>query len=210
MTVDSSDDDDDARKPAARPTGGSAILSSPLPPSAAAPPPPTPLATERTVLQPVEGELAFLVTHWLSGFARSQQQQQDEKTRNHKDPVIVNGDGSGNDNQDPQHNNSTTRAAALAKIHTAAASLAEAFAALGTFGSAATKVSSGCLLLLLVGVVGVSWRDLVHLFVFLCCSGVAFLRNKTGYYDISVRTTQHPSPSCGCMMIIIPTLLILV
>jgi hypothetical protein len=66
------------------------------------------------VVIPVAGELPFLVTHWLAGFK---------------------GDGCNDDDNNPQ------TAAALEKIHGAAADLAKAFASLGTFGRRSIMVS---------------------------------------------------------------------
>lgn len=91
-----SSDEEDARKPAARPT----INTTP------------PLQNESSsadavVAVPVDGELPFLVTHWLSEY--------------------FGGD---------QHNAGTMeQQAAVTKIHKAAADLASAFSAIGAFGS---------------------------------------------------------------------------
>jgi WD domain, G-beta repeat len=98
---DSDDEDEDARKPAAQPTTTRISLESH---------PDEPVATTQSTpcVLPVEGEVPFLVTHWLSGFALEHENSLEEKQ--------------------PEQQ------AALAKIRQSAADLARAFEALGSFG----------------------------------------------------------------------------
>jgi hypothetical protein len=103
---DSDDDDEDARKPAAQPTTRISLESNPDDPVAVA-------TAQSSCVLPVEGEVPFLVTHWLSGFALEYENSQEEE----KQPE---------------------QQAALAKIRQAAADLARAFEALGTFGQRRT------------------------------------------------------------------------
>jgi hypothetical protein len=102
----SDDDDEDARKPAAQPTTRISLESNPDDPVAVA-------TAQSSCVLPVEGEVPFLVTHWLSGFALEHENSQEEE----KQPE---------------------QQAALAKIRQAAADLARAFEALGTFGQRRT------------------------------------------------------------------------
>jgi hypothetical protein len=96
------DDDEDARKPAAQPTTRISLESN-LDET---------VATQSPCALPVEGEVPFLVTHWLSGFALEHNSQEEEKQAEQQ--------------------------AALAKIRQAASDLARAFEALGSFGQRRT------------------------------------------------------------------------
>ena len=109
--MEESSDEEDARKPAARPT----ITTIDRPPSVRD----ESSATDTLVAVPVAGELPFLVTHWLSGYARG----------------------------DLQNAETDEQRAAQAKIRKAAADLASAFSELGAFGITARVRTNDCLFL---------------------------------------------------------------